>query len=129
MVAVLSVVVVGLGEIQAAVKSGKFIQTLGQMAIQGGKNYLRLLIKLKNLGLKVVQQGQKVLIYASRQGEELIATIVDSYLRIEKELNDLIDASLIGSFDEMKLALPDGQTVNAPVALWQKGDKSFPFTF
>ncbi|NJO00355.1 MAG: hypothetical protein HC880_00565 [Bacteroidia bacterium] len=124
MVAVLSVVV-GLGEVQAAVKSGKFVQTLGKLALEGGKNYLRLLVKLKNLGLKVVQQGQKVLIYASRQGQELIASIEQGLLRIEKELNDFIDASLVGSFDEVKLLTPEGQTVTTQVELWQKGDRHY----
>ena len=123
-VGVLSLVI-GLGELKAAVKSGKFIETLGKLALKNGKNYLKLIAQLKNLGVHIVHKSGKTLIYAGKEAKHLIATIKDDILRLEKQLNDLINARLLGTFDEVQLTMPDGRTVTTKVELWQKDGKVY----
>ena len=123
-VGVLSLVI-GLGELKAAVKSGKFIETLGKLALKNGKNYLKLIAQLKNLGVHIVHKSGKTLIYAGKEAKHLIATIKDDILRLEKQLNDLINARLLGTFDEVQLITPDGRTVTTKVELWEKDGKVY----
>ncbi len=118
MVAVLSMVI-GFGEIKAAVQSGSFVKNLGKLAVSNGQNYLRLLSQIKKMGVKVIRQGQQTFIYAGQLSQQLLARIEEGLLHLERQAIEMMDGKHLGTFEDIAWVTPDGKQVRGKVELWE----------